>query len=111
MEIEMKKKKRIEELIQIRKEMHLDDPNITNIWNELADLLSQNIDDTVKIISELSRDEVYWVSEVFEDISENLMSQEFINCIESLAKKYSDIDISDDIEFAKKLWKYKLNEL
>lgn len=99
----MKKKKRIEELIQIRKEMHPDDPNITNIWNELASLLSQNIDDTVKIISELSRDEVYWVSEVFEDISENLMSQEFINCIESLAKKYSDIDISDDIEFAKKI--------
>ena len=47
-------------------------------------------------------DEAYWISEVFDDISEKLQSWKFIECLENLQKKYPDIDMQIDIDYTKK---------
>ncbi|MGL4730337.1 MAG: hypothetical protein ACRCW0_01980 [Clostridium sp.] len=75
-------------------------PNLDEYWNEIVDELSKNIDDTKEYISECSKDEIEFISGYFEDISYNLQSEEFIKFLENIQKKYSNIDIKQEIQWA-----------
>ena len=52
-----------------------------------------------------SKENLYWISEIFEDISEYFNSDKFIDCIEKLAVKYPELDLEYDIKFAKEIRK------
>ncbi len=93
---------RVTELIAIRQTLHPDDPKIQDIWSELSSVLSEFLDETLEFLQNCSSDEVYWLSEVFEDVASELKNIEFINCIVALQDKYQSIDIQNDIEFARK---------
>ncbi|WP_099225427.1 hypothetical protein [Listeria costaricensis] len=91
----------INQIIKDRKRMTPDDPRINRKWEELTILLSQNEKETIDFIKGCSSEQAEWISEVFEDISENLQSQGFIVAIEGLQKKFSNLDLATDISYAK----------
>ena len=52
-----------------------------------------------------SKENIDWISEIFEDISETFKSLKFIQCIEHLKDKYPELDLEQDILFAKEAMK------
>ena len=55
------------------------------------------------IFNSCCKENVDWISEIFEDISEQLQSSRFIECIEQLAIKYPDLNLEQDILYAKEV--------
>ena len=94
---------KIEKLIEKRRQLHPNDPSVYRIWEELAEIFSKDEKTTIEYFERYCKeDEAYWISEVFDDISEKLQSWKFIECLENLQKKYPDIDMQIDIDYAKK---------
>lgn len=91
----------IEKIIEERKKMHPDDPRIMEKWDELTQIFIQNEADTIEYLEQCSQESAYWISEVFDDIAENLQSVNFIKCIEQLCVKYPDADLKQDVLSAK----------
>ena len=77
-----------------------DDMGIQKCWEDITDILSENEEDTIAYQNNCDKDELYWISEVFEDISENLQSQEFIECLRRLDVKFPELDMTKDIDLA-----------
>ncbi len=95
----------IEKIIEERKKMHPDDPRVVEKWNELTQIFIQNEESTIAYLNSCCKENIDWISEVFEDISEQLQSFNFIECIEQLAIKYPDLDLEKDILYAKAVLK------
>ena len=95
----------IEKIIEERKKLHLDDPRIVEKWNELTQILTQNEESTIAYLNSCCKENVDWISEIFEDISEKLQSSRFIECIEQLLIKYPDLNLEQDILYAKEVLK------
>ncbi|MGX7420051.1 hypothetical protein ACWOFR_14730 [Carnobacterium gallinarum] len=97
--------KKVKMLIIERKTMFPDDPKINEIWKELTDIFSKDENETINYLKTSPENEIEWISEVFEDISENLQSQNFINILEIIEKKFTNLDLYTDISYAKKALK------
>ena len=83
--------------------MHPDDPRVVKKWNELTQIFIQNEESTIAYLNSCCKENVDWISEIFEDISEQLQSSRFIECIEQLAIKYPDLNLEQDILNAKEV--------
>lgn len=92
---------KIENLTNERKKLLPDDPKINEIWDELTQIFSDNEKATIEYLNNCSENQLEWISEVFEDISENLQSEDFIDTLEKLQKKFPDLDLEMDISYAK----------
>jgi hypothetical protein len=75
-----------------------DDMGIQSCWEELTNILSANEKETIKYLSNCEKEELYWISEVFEDISENLESKDFIRCLRNIDKKFPELEMTKDID-------------
>ncbi|WP_286160669.1 hypothetical protein [Virgibacillus sp. 7505] len=42
----------------------------------------------------------YWVSEIFEDVADLLLSRKYIACLRKLDKQYPELDLTLYIDFA-----------
>lgn len=93
----------IEKIIKERKEMHPDDPRVIEKWNELTQIFIQNEESTIAYLNSCCKENIDWISEIFEDISEQLQSYRFIECIEQLSIKYPDLNLEQDILYAKEV--------
>jgi hypothetical protein len=82
-----------------------DDSSIEKYWKEISEMLSVNVDETIDFLDKCTIEEIYWISEVFDDISAQFQSQSFIEFLELLQTRYPLIDLSIDIECAKKALK------
>lgn len=91
----------VEKVINERKNLHPDDPRIADKWEEITSIFIQSEDDTIEYLERCSQEELYWISEVFDDISAQLQSLRFIECIEKLPGKYPELDLEQDIGWAK----------
>lgn len=91
----------IEKIIEERKRMQLDDPRVVEKWNELTQIFIQNEESTIVYLNSCCKENIDWISEIFEDISEQLQSSKFIECIEELAIRYPDLNLGQDILYAK----------
>lgn len=92
---------KMKKIIEQRKKLHMnDDMGIQNCWDEITNILSENEEVTIKYLDSCEKDELYWVSEVFEDISENLQSKEFIECLRKLDLKFPELKMTNDIDLA-----------
>ena len=89
------------EIIEERKKMHPDDPRVLEKWNELTQIFIQNEESTIAYLNSCCKENIDWISEIFEDISEQLQSPRFIKCIEEIAIKYPDLNLEQDILYAK----------
>lgn len=92
---------KVKKIIDERIKMHPDDPRIIGKWKELTNIFTANESETIEYLNNCSEYIVEWVSEVFEDISEVLQSEKFIKCIEVLKSKFENLDLEQDILYAK----------
>lgn len=93
---------KIKELIKEREMLHPDDPRTEDYWNKLIKELIASEDDTIEFINNCTEHDIYWLSEIFEDISEIFQSQRFIEALKSVQVKYPNLDLETDIIFAEK---------
>ena len=63
----------MDDIISERKSKNIeDDYGIQNCWNKMIDILSKDINETVAYLENCSEEDIYFISEVFEDVSELL---------------------------------------
>ena len=97
---------KLKELIKEREQIDAQNDVLTEQnHNEQFELLSENLHETMDFLNICSSEEIYWLSELFERLSEHFKSQELIDCMESNAKR-TGVDCAIDIEYAKKALKY-----
>ncbi|KAA0745436.1 hypothetical protein DN389_13475 [Bacillus sp. AY3-1] len=92
---------KMEVILNERKKLNLnDDYGIQKSWNEIIEVLSENEGNTIRYLENCSKEELYWISEVFEDIVEILQSKELINCLRKLDGKFPELEMTNDIDIA-----------
>lgn len=57
----------IKKLLKERSELELNNPKLYDYWAAFTELLSRDIDQTIEFLDRCAEDEIYWLSEVFED--------------------------------------------
>ena len=63
----------MDDIISERKSKNIeDDYGIQNCWNKMIDILSKDINETVAYLENCSEEDIYFISEVFEDVSERI---------------------------------------
>ncbi|GIP58306.1 hypothetical protein MKX50_01615 [Paenibacillus sp. FSL W8-0186] len=90
----------VKDLLKERSELELNNPKLYDYWTAFTELLSRDIDQTIEFLDSCTEEEIYWLSEVFEDISYKVNSRAFIDCLKRLENKYPNIDLADDIKSA-----------
>ena len=73
--------------------------------DEQFKLLSVNLSETINFLNNCLPEELYWISELFERLSEYFKSMELINCMERNAQR-TGVDCSIDIQYAKDALNY-----
>lgn len=77
-----------------------DDHGIQDCWDKMVDILSKDIYETITYLESCSEEDIYFISEVFEDVSEQLQSKEYVDCLRSLDKKFPGLNLTKDIDLA-----------
>ncbi|CAK19923.1 conserved hypothetical protein [Listeria welshimeri serovar 6b str. SLCC5334] len=91
----------IQENLKKRRSINQDDDfGLERSWEELTNILSKNEDETIKYLMNCSKDDVLFISSVFDYVSENLQSKKFISCLRELDKKYPDLKLTSFIDDA-----------
>ena len=90
------------------------DFGVEQCWNEMIALFSANIDKTIRFLEICTADEFFWMSEIFDRITEETCSKEFIAALHRAADKYHEMakkyHIIEDIELCEGILDYKLWE-
>lgn len=71
-------------------------------WNPLIEILTKNEENTINFFDSCGENVLYWISEVFEDVSSHFQSKHFVTFLEDLGKRYTGADLSVDISYAKR---------
>jgi len=79
------------------------------LWDELIRLLSEDENETIELLKTSTKEEIYWISEVMEEVAEKLDSNTYINTLKSISKKYPECNLQDIIEISVKHMKTKNN--
>ncbi len=61
---------------------------IEKCWEEMIDIFSSDINQTILFIKNCTEDEFSWLSEIFDRIAEKTHSKEFILTLYRVAEKY-----------------------
>ena len=89
-------------LVEQVNELHPEDPKVYEYWDKLAELLSKDESSTISLLNDLDDGSIVEdLSSVFDDISRNLQSKDFIKCIDSLEKRYPDLMLEHMVQAAK----------
>ncbi|GFH41955.1 hypothetical protein Hs30E_05060 [Lactococcus hodotermopsidis] len=87
--------------LQNRKILNInDDFGIEKSWEEMVELLSQNEDSTINYLESVEKEDLYYISEIFEDLSEIFQSPKFISCLRKLDEKFPKLEMTNDIDIA-----------
>lgn len=88
-------------IVEERKKKHIeDDYGIQECWEKMINILSVDVQQTVAYLESCTQEEVYYVSEIFEDISEKVQSKTFIECLRKLDEKFPELKMTQDIDMA-----------
>lgn len=88
-------------VLQTRSRLHIEDSmGIQKCWDEIVEILATDELSTINYLNECTEQDIYFISEVFEDISERLQSKKFIKCLRALDKKYPQLKMTKDIDLA-----------
>lgn len=91
----------MDKIIDERKKKNIeDDYGIQVCWDKMVEILSNNICETIEYLENCSEEDLYFISEIFEDVSEQLKSEEFITCLRKLDIKFPNLDMTKDIDLA-----------
>lgn len=98
--------KKLKELIIIRTKIDAQNDILTEEnHNYQLELLCDNLQETMKFLNECSSEEFYWLSELFESLSEYYKSQELIDCMKANAIRTKN-NVLDDIKYAEEVLKH-----
>ena len=79
----------LDDIISERKSKNIeDDYGIQNCWNKMIDILSKDINETVAYLENCSEEDIYYITEVYEDVSEQLLSKEYIEILRKYYYKF-----------------------
>ena len=92
----------LEKILNIKKNLHPNDPSIYKVWEALTEIFSESEENTISYLMNCSEEDLKSIHEVFDDISERLKSERFIAVLEHLNEKYPDLKMDVDIQYAKK---------
>ena len=86
--------------------LHLEDPVIMDCWEKEAEILSENVSETIEFFKhECTDEELAWLCEVFDTVIEKTQSSELISVWENRLQGIQDDEdrknIETDILFAK----------
>ena len=88
-------------IIEERKKKYVeDDYGIQECWEKMMNILSVDVQQTVEYLENCTQEELYYISEIFEDISERLKSKIFIECLHKLDEKFPELKMTKDIDLA-----------
>ena len=80
-----------------------DDWGLKESWKKLTKLLSESVDDTIIFFKDTCTDEeLFWLSEVFADVSENLQSEDFVQTLKERLRRVTPN------EYSQQKFKHKL---
>lgn len=75
-------------------------PPLDEYWGEIVDLLSQDIGKTRDLLMACTAHEIWLMSGYFEDVSERLQDQAFIDLLRELQQRHPNIDVKKGIQWA-----------
>ena len=72
------------------------------IFDAKANMLNENLDDTMAFIDTCTEFEFLWMSNAFDEVSEKYKSTKFIECIKRNALRFPEIaeEVKVDLEYA-----------
>lgn len=76
-------------------------PNLDEYWNEIVNMLSQNLNETKEYLSNCDEHEIWLMSGYFEDISYNFQDEKFVDFLCKWQEDHPNVDIKQDIQWAK----------
>ena len=94
----------IREVLARRMALHPEDSSATEkCWEEEISIMSRDVNQTIDFMeNRCSGEEFVWLSEVFEEVQEQVQSERFRQCLLSVAEKYpvetSEYNILDFID-------------
>lgn len=91
----------VEKLLEERKGFHVNDLRINEYWERISDFMATDEDNTIRFLNECEKDTANWMSEVFEDISERLKSENIIIAFDKLDKKFPDLNLTSFVDGAR----------
>jgi hypothetical protein len=94
-------KNEVERLYNERRQLHNNDSRVYEQWEKIADFMASNEEQTIKLLDECDSEAALWYSEVFDDISERIKSENFIKALEKLDIKFPDLKLTKLINDAK----------
>lgn len=83
-----------------------DSHSLCKCWNNISEILSVNEKDTILYLKSCNKENLFFISEVFDDISYNLKSKNLICVLEELNQKYPELNMEADIICAKSYIEY-----
>ncbi len=97
---------RLREIIEYKKTLDINDPAIMDCWKKEAELLSENVSETISFIdNECTDDEFYWLCEVFDDVISKTQSRELLRILIDRNSRVKDPEQREsnmvDLNFAK----------
>ena len=66
----------------------------------MTDVLSGDIQQTIVYLENCTQEEMYYICEIIEDVSERVHSKNFIECLRKLNEKFPELNMSQDIDLA-----------
>jgi hypothetical protein len=91
------------EILKNRMEMAEESPYLDPLdewWDEMPKILSQNQQETEKFLSERTSRELFFLSEIFDDIAYEFKTPSFIQFLRKLHEKHPDAELEEDIRRA-----------
>lgn len=90
----------LRKLLETRISFQPSDPRIQETWQEMTEILSVDEKEAISFLNQCTEKEIFWLSEIFEDLSESFQSPQFIKSLKSLQQRHPNIDMSVDIKYA-----------
>ncbi|MBI3234031.1 MAG: hypothetical protein HYZ42_08310 [Bacteroidetes bacterium] len=91
---------RINELIATQESYHVNDLRVYDLWHQMTDILSMDMDKTIAYLESQSQERLSWVSQVFPDVMERTNNRDFLNYLTNLIEKDPHIKFKPMIEAA-----------
>lgn len=92
----------MKQLVKVGFEQWQNEPENEIIWEENTKKifveLSKDIKDTIEYINSCNKEELSYISQVFEELSEHFKSQKLIDCVERNVTRFSDVKLQEQLK-------------
>lgn len=91
---------RFYQLLEQRKELHINDPRVYDYWDHMTAALSVDEGTTIALVKSMDKDSFLWLSEIFEDVSQKLKSKAFVEVLRKASRTHGISNLDSFIDNA-----------